>query len=539
MKKLITLCTLGLSAVLVACNVQYFENAEFDDNIIFDPSIAVAFGELNYTVDELFEQLNDANAGVTSNNEGVVTIVYSEQLQSQGAQEFLQVPDQSFGSSLPSGVNISNPPTTTVVTVSESYEFDLTQRGAEEYDSIFFQSGSFEFSVESDFNANIDFVATFTSLETSDAPLVMSGSLSSSNNSFSETEPLDGYVGYFHLDSDGNPASNKFLVEITYDIEVTPSSSISDTDRVSFNLAMTNTKFDAIYGFVDSQELEVSFEIVNFDFFKQFDTGGITFADPKVNFVFNNSFGFPLGVDFQDITATNSDGQSLSLEGDIISQLNAVAGPRLVNEGQTRTTEIEVNNSNSNLVDLLSLQPERIVVDVKATSNPNGVPFQYNFINDQSILDVGVDIEIPFDMTLDGLQAEESMPFSPPEDIDQAKRLMIRLASENYIPMGGKVEIQFLGANNNLLHSVDEQAVFEGAEVGTNGRTNEPARATADFVLEEDDIQSIKDAETILLLVTLTTTDADQGANVKLFDDYELKFKVSGQLDIVVNANGN
>lgn len=131
------------------------------------------------------------------------------------------------------------------------------------------------------------------------------------------------------------------------------------------------------------------------------------------------------------------------------------------------------------------------------------------------------------------------MPFSPPEDIDQAKRLMIRLASENYIPMGGKVEIQFLGANNNLLHSVDEQAVFEGAEVGTNGRTNEPARATADFVLEEDDIQSIKDAETILLLVTLTTTDADQGANVKLFDDYELKFKVSGQLDIVVNANGN
>ena len=539
MKKLITLCTLGLSAVLVACNVQYFENAEFDDNIIFDPSIAVAFGELNYTVDELFEQLNDANAGVTSNNEGVVTIVYSEQLKSQSAQDFLQVQDQTFGSSLPSEVNLSNPATTTVVTVSESYSFDLSQRGAEAYDSIYFQSGLFEFSVESDFDANISFEATFTSLETSGNVLVMSGDLTPGNNSFSETEALNNYKGYFHLDENGDAASNKFRVDITYDIEVTPTSSISENDKVDFSMAMTNTKFDAVYGFVDSQELEISFEIVNFDFFKQFDTGGITFADPKVNFVFNNSFGFPLGVDFQNITATNSDGQSLSLEGDIISQLNAVAGPRLVNEGQTRTTEIEVNNSNSNLVDLLSLQPERIVVDVKATSNPNGVPFQYNFINDQSILDVGVDIEIPFDMTLDGLQAEESMPFSPPEDIDQAKRLMIRLASENYIPMGGKVEIQFLGANNNLLHSVDEQAVFEGAEVGTNGRTNEPARATADFVLEEDDIQSIKDAETILLLVTLTTTDADQGANVKLFDDYELKFKVSGQLDIVVNANGN
>ena len=527
-----------MCSLLVACNVQYFEKAEFGD-VVFDPSIAVVFGELNYTVDELFEQLNDANAGVTSNDEGVVTIVYSEQLQSQSAQDFLQVQDQVFGNSLPGGVNITNPGAATTVTVSESYEFDLSQRGAEAYDSIFFQSGLFEFSVESDFNATIDFTANFKSLEKSDNVLVMSGTLTPGNNTFFDTESLAEYVGYFYLDKDGNASSNKFLVDISYDITVAPNQSIAATDRIQFNIGMTNTKFDRIYGFVDSQELEVSFEIVNFDFFQQFATGDITFSDPRVNFVFNNSFGFPLGVDFRQIEATNADGQSINLQGDIISQLNQVAGPRLQNEGITRVTEIEINKDNSNIVDLLSLKPERIVVDVIAESNPNGVPQQYNFINDASILDIGVDIEIPFDMNINGLQAEESMSFSPPENIDDAKRLMIRLASENYIPLEGIVEIQFLNGNGNIVYTVDEQAAFAAAEVGSTGRTTQPALATTDFVLEEQDIRAIKNATSINLVVTLTTTNADQGASVKLFDDYELKFKVSGQLDVTLNTKGN
>ena len=539
MKRLLILFVIGASSILVACNVKYFEGAEFDDNIVFDPSIAVVFGELNYTVGELFEQLNDANAGVTSNSEGVVTIVYSEQLQSQNAQDFLQVPDQSFGSSLPGGVNLSNPPATTIITVSESYVFDLSQRAAESFDSIYFQAGRFEFEVLSDFNAEINFEATFTSLKASGIALKMNGTLTPGNNSFNQVEDLSGYKGFFHLDTNGNPTSNKFRVDISYDVEVTPTTSISSTDRISFVAGMTNTKFDAVYGFVDNQELAVSFEIVNFDFFSQFDLGNITFADPRVDFVFNNSFGFPLGVDFQQITATNREGQSVSLQGAIISQLNQVAGPLLENEGTTETTAIEINKDNSNLVDLLSSQPERVVVDVKAFSNPSGVPFQYNFINDESLLDVGVNIEIPFDMNIDGLQAEESMPFTPPAEIDKAKRLMIRLSSENQIPLSGLVEVEFLNANNVVVHSFDEQAIFEAAAVGSNGRTTEAALGTADFLLEEEDIQSIKNASRIRLLVTLTTTDADQGASVKLFDDYELKFKVSGQLDITVDAKGN
>ncbi len=529
---------MGLCTILVACNVKYFENAEFDD-IVFDPSIAVVFGELNYTVDELFEQLNDANAGVTSNDEGVVTIVYSEELQSQSAQDFLQIQDQGFESSLPSGVDINNPGVSTTVTVSESYEFDLVQRRGERYDSIFFQSGLFDFSVESDFDAQIDFTATFTSLQEAGAPLTMSGTLTPGNNTFNDTESLSQYAGYFHLDSNGDAASNKFLVELTYDITITPTTTVSSTDRIQYSIGINNTKFERVYGYLDSQELEVSFEIVNFDFFSQFFTGDITFTDPQVNFVFNNSFGFPMSVDFQQIQASNEDGQTLSLQGDIITQLNEIAGPRVANEGAIRETTIEMNKDNSNIVDMLNIQPDRIVVDVIAESNPDGVPFQYNFINDASLLTVGVGIEIPFDMNIDGLQAEESMSFTPPEDIDQAKRLMIRLASENYIPLSGLVEIQFLNSNGDIVYSVDEQAAFEAAEVGTDGRTSLPANAVSDFVLEEDDIRAITNASSINLVVTLTTTDADQGASVKLFDDYELKFKVSGQLDVEFNSSGN
>ncbi|MEC7754714.1 MAG: hypothetical protein VYB44_11855 [Bacteroidota bacterium] len=538
MKKLLTVCFAALAAFMLACNVQYFEDAEFGD-IVFDPSIAVVFGELNYTVSDLFEELNDATAGVTTNAENVVTIVYSEQLQSQSAEEFLQVQDQTFGSSLPAGTSISNPPATTTITISETYEFDLSQRGNEAYDSIFFKGGLFEFTVESDFNANIDFEATFQSLESNGTPLVMSGRLTASNNTFTDTESLANYAGYFHRDKDGNTTSNKFLVNLTYDIEVTPSSSIAAADRIEFNVGMTNTSFERVYGFIDSQELEVSFEIVSFDFFDQFGDGTIQFADPRVSFVFDNSFGFPLGVDFQQIAAITKTGQIINLSGDVINQLNVVARPTLANEGATRTTQIDLTPENSNIDELLNARPKRVIVDVQAASNPNGIPFQYNFVNDQSVLNVGVDIEIPLHLSLDELRAEESMPFTSPEDIDKAKRLLLRLIADNELPMGGLVEIQFLNDQGGIVYTIDEQPVFEAAPLGTNGRTTSSVRTIADIEMESEDIQAIKEATRINLVVKLSTTEVGQGANVKFFDDYQLKFTIAGQLDVELNTNGN
>lgn len=538
MKKIFITSCLALSIILVGCNVQYFEKAEFGE-IVFDPSIAVVFGELNYTVNDLFSELNDASATVGSNDENIVNIVYQEQLQSQTAEDFLRILDQSFATSLPSGVNLANPGVSSVLTVTQSYEFDLGQNGGEAFDSIFFKSGQFDFNLESDFNTTVNFNATIRSLQSSGSPIVINGTVSPSSNTYSQTESLTNYTGYFHLDQAGNASSNKFLVDLSYDIIVSPTSVISSNDRLSFSMGLSQMNFQRVYGFIGSQELTLNFETVSLDFFNQFGNGSISFADPRFSFIFDNSFGFPLGVNFQEIASVTSTGQIIALDGPLLNQSNVITASSLENEGQLETTQIDLTTQNSNIDVLVNSRPRRLVVDVETSTNPAAAPRQYNFLSDESLLTVGVNIEIPLEANIDGLRAEQNLPFTSPEGIDQAKRMMLRLISDNELPLGGLVEIHFLDAQDNIIFTIDERPIFEAAPLGNDGRTSEAVRSSTDILIEEADIQAIKNANNISLIVTLSTTDSDQGTNVKLFNDYELKLTLAAQLDVELNANGN
>ncbi|OEK01685.1 hypothetical protein BFP97_09225 [Roseivirga sp. 4D4] len=525
-------------AAVPSCDLKYFESTEFGD-IIFDPSLAIPVGTITYTVAELFEELNDGGAVIAPNGEDVVTLTYTETLQSQSASGFLTVLDQSFGASLASGTNLSNPPVQTTISVSELYEFDLTQTADESYDSIIFNAGSFDFNVSSDIGADVDFVATFISLENANGPIVISGSLPAGGADFVQSESLANGKGLFHLDDQGNAASSKFLVRIQYDITVGPSNSITDSQRVSFTIGINNTSFQTVYGNVGNQSLTVGQQDISLDFFSTFDSGDITFVDPTVRFIFDNSFGFPLGIDFQQITAVSGTGTNIPLSGTVVDNLQVVNAPDINQQGQVVRTEIEVTTSNSNIADLLSSKPTRFLVDVGAESNPATAPASYNFIDDSNLLDVSVEIEIPLELNINGLIAEEVVNFTNGGDLEEAKRLLFRVIAENELPLGGLVELQFRDSNGNVIYTVDERPAFSAASVGANGRTNEVAMSTVDILIPDEGIRIIENATSINVVATITTTDAQSATAVKFFDDYELRFKLAVQADVEVNSNGN
>lgn len=525
-------------AAIPSCNVKYFESTEFGD-IIFDPSLAIPVGSITYTVSELFEELNDGGAVIAPNSEDVVTLTYTETLQSQAASSFLTVLDQGFSSSLLSGTNLSNPPVATTITVSELYEFDLSQTGGESYDSMLFNAGSFNFSASSDLGADVDFVATFRSLEDASGTIVMNGSLPSGGASFSQSTSLAGGKGLFHLDDGGNPSSSKFLVNIEYTISVGTTNSITAAQRVSFDIGINNTTFQTIYGSVGNQALTLGQQDISLDFFSTFDGGGITFADPTIRFIFDNSFGFPMGIDFQEITAVSGDGTNISLQGSVVDNLQIVNAPSINQEGQSVRTEIEINTANSNISTLISSKPTRFLVDVGAESNPATTPSVYNFIDVSNVLDVSAEIEIPLELNIRDLAAEEIIDFGSGGDLEDARRLLFRVIAENELPLGGSVELQFRDGNGDVIYTVDDRPAFAAASVGADGRTNETAMSTVDILIPEEGIRIIENAVTINVVATLTTTDAQSGTPVKFFNDYELRFQLALQADAEINTGGN
>ena len=539
MKKLTNLVLIGLFTLFIcSCNLDYFEQAEFGD-IVFDPSVAIPVGEITYSIEELFEELNDAGSNVSSTSENVVSLIYEEELQSQSASSFLAILDQNFSTSLSGGRTVTAVGTPVTFSVSESFDFDLTQRGSESYDSIYFSGGDLSVVLSSDFDATVDYIITINSLEDNAVPLSLSGTLTPSSNRAEVSRSLDNLVGRFNRDKDGNAASNKFVFTLAYDLTVASGATVNATDAISFDFFTSNTSFDSVFGDVSTQDLTVSFDVVNLDFLNSFGNGSIAFADPRITLVFENSFGFPLGVSFPEFAVVTDNGTIIELEGSVVDNQSLIAAPRVEERGQILMTELELNKSNSNIATLLSSQPSRIVVDVNTETNPPITPFQYNFVDQSSILDISVDIEIPLDLTLDDIEVSETVDFGNGTDLEDARRLLFRVVSENELPLGGDVQLEFMDDADNILHIVNEQDAFLPAPVGSNGRTTEVVTNAASIILEDANIRAIENATKINVIATLRTTNAQANQAVKFFDDYELKFKLAVQADVAINSNGN
>lgn len=532
------LALLVIFGMVSACNLSYFEDAEFGD-FVWDPSLAVPIGEITYSIDELFDELNDAGAQVGVNEENIVTLSYTESLQSQSASAFMTVLDQNFNGNVVAGVDINNPGVATTVSVNQTFEFGLSQRNSEQYDSILFTSGNFDVDFASDFDATIDFTLNVNSLinKTTGDPLSITGTLSPSGPTFSSNNNLGDFRGDFTKDASGNTATNRVVVEFSYDISVEANSIVNSTDKVGFTMSLTNAGFETVYGDVGTQALDVNFQVVNLDFFRDFDAGGITFTDPIFRFVFDNGFGFPLGIDFKNITAIGNEGQIVPLSGTATDEPTVLIAPTVGNIGTVERTTFELNSSNSNIADLLSAQPRKVIMEVNASSNPDNGPDQYNFVDISSLLDVSVQVDLPLIANINNLVAEESLDFNNGTDLEQAKKLILRIITENELPLGGNIELQFQDAANNVVFTVSERPVFEAAPIASGDRTTDVATTTVDVEFTNEDIRAIENATRIKVLVRLATTDAASGNAVKFFNDYELKIKLAAQADVEVGAN--
>ena len=526
--------------MLTACNLDYFKDANFD-NSVWNPSLAVSIGEISYSVEQLFDEFNDAGASMGTNSENIVTLSYNKKLQSQTASDFLPVLNQKFSGGLESGVNISNLGISRNIKFTKIFEYSLDQRKSEKFDSIFFSGGNLNFELSSTFNAELDFSMTVQSLRRKESrkPLNISGTLNPTSTSFAANYVLSAFDGIFTKDAKGGITTNTVLVDLEYTIKVTPTTVIRSTDRVNFNIALNNAKFQTVFGDMGTSSLDVKRQEITLDFFKNFDAAGIRFAEPVFSFVFDNSFGFPMGVDFREISSVGSKDQMVPIRGAAVNTPFIIAAPTTDNIGQVVKSTLEMNATNSNIADMLAVQPKRVIMGVNVASNPASGTKQYNFVDANSLLDVSVNIDIPLIMNVKNLMATEIMDFNNGKNLKTAKRLLLRIISENQLPLGGDLELEFLNAQDIVVHTVSERPVFEAAPVGTDGRTTEARTTTVDVPFTNEEIRAMEQATRVRVAARLATTDATSGKAVKFFSDYKLKLKLAAQADVEIKTSGN
>ena len=526
------------TALLVGCNLEYFADAKLND-LVWKPSLAIPLGELSYSVQDLFDELSEAGVDIGQNSDNIVMLTYEAQLQSQTATGFLTLSNQSFGQSVDAGLNINAQGFSSLHDYNEVFVFDLAATQNEEYDSVNFSGGNLDILMSSELDAEVAYTLTLNSLIINEThqPLVVSGILNPSNPSASFTDALNKYLGDFSKDANANAVRNKIVVKLDYQVRVSPTSVIQPTDGVSFTMNLSNPEFDLVYGYVGERKLDVNFELLNLDFFDSFREGTISFAEPRFSFVFDNSFGFPLGVSFNQIAAITQQGQIIPITGSAANTEGIVNGPQIGAIGTSVNTTLELNSTNSNLPELISSMPKKVIIEVNTEANPASAPAQYNFVSVNSELSVGVLLELPMTVNINGLVSRQNVDFDIADDLEQAKQLTLRLIAENNLPLGGEIELVFKDANNNAVFTVSERALFDGAPVGSDGRTTQATSKIVDIHFVDADIRLLEKATSIDVITRLTTTGASTNEIVKFFSDYTLKIKLAAQADIEITSN--
>lgn len=526
--------------MLTACNFDYFKDAKFG-NLTWNTSLAVPIGEISYSIEKLFEEFSSAETSMSTNSENIVTLSYNQKLQSQTASAFLPVLNQKFSGGLNSGVNIRNNGISREIKLNKTFEYSLSQRKAEEFDSIFFSGGNLNFELSSTFDAELDFSMTFRSLrrKTSRNPLKISGTFNTTNKRFERNYILSSFDGIFTKDKNGGTTTNTVLVDLEYTIKVTPTTEVRSTDQIKFNIAWKNAKFKTAFGNVGILSLDVKRQEIALDFFKDFNATGIRFAEPVFSFIFDNSFGFPLGGDFTEISSIGSKDEVVRIKGKAVNSPFIIAAPGTDNIGKVVKSTLEMNAANSNIADMLAIQPRKVIIGVKVASNPASGPKHYNFVDTNSLLDVSVNVDIPLIMNVKNLKVKQLIDFNYGKDLKRSNQLLLRVVAENQLPLGGYITLEFLNAQDKVIHTVSERPVFEGAPVGKDGRTTELKTTTANMEFTNEQIRIIEQATQIRVVARLATKDAESGKAVKFFSDYELKLKLAAQADVEIKISGN
>lgn len=125
------------------------------------------------------------------------------------------------------------------------------------------------------------------------------------------------------------------------------------------------------------QTLEVPPISFAIDFFEQFDGGAFEVESPKLSFNFKNTLQIPSSLRFKKFQAVKYDENGVLKESvdliwnDLADSLQSINTPTRLDTAKRETLDIYLDETNSNLRDMLSIQPDSLTMEIGFVAFPD------------------------------------------------------------------------------------------------------------------------------------------------------------------------
>lgn len=539
---ILTKVTQYLNAALYGIILVLFSmcNAgELDFNDIetpqYTPNTSIVIGQTTYTIKELIEDLEDPNIEITEDNSKLLSIAYRDTTTFNDYLTVIQLEDVSNPGVIDANLTpIPGAPTDqNVVFPTQDLSFEYSSPNNEELDSVIYSAGTITLAIESEFTSAIEYELTLTDVvnTTTGEAMVLSGTLPGTGSD-NVSQTLVGHKTVINFDDATN--TNLFGGQFDGILRVQAGDFVNGTEFINYSLTITGADFSVIYGWFGNKTIDIQNQSITVDFFDGLSENSLEFGSPEINFYIDNSFGVPMGLNLGGISASNADGSNVALTGTAATEPQLVRSPGTSQVGDSESSIIQVDESNSNLRDLLAISPTQFDIAVNTTANFNNDSDtgDRNFVASTSSVEVVTEINLPMNIKLANLSRDFGTGIEG-FDFEESDTLKLVLTTVNQLPFGGSIDLQFLAADSTVLFEFIDVQFMESPEVPATGRIDEPLTTKSIVPVYRGNGYDELLAASILNVVTnFTSYKADEDNFVKIFSDYELILKVGAQVNV-------
>jgi hypothetical protein len=484
--------------------------------------LPLAYGDLG-----IMDFLNDADSGfIKVYPDGLLYLVYEQDLRSQHIAELFDFPNRNFVNSLAltSGTFGGISSEEDLATLNTTINFNFSP---EQLDVMDFQEGIITINTQvlpaTPANLNYHVKVELPDVTLANVPFAKNVK---GNSSFS----LSGYHALFN--NNVTPLKLTVVKEAHSNPVV-----IAPGTTVQVTLSFKDMKYQFIMGFFGDQLVMLPEESLKLTVFQNsLKNTNVSIAEPKASFELYNEYGLPTKVTFAFLEGRKSDGTSLPITIDPGSPLRAIHPTAI---GEVATTLSNITNAAA----LIDFAPDEIYYRLDARINPPDYAAENNFSFSDSELVVKLKVEIPLYGKASDIILSDTMELDL-EDVKQSaiESAFLKANIRNDLPFDATLQIYLTDENFQILDSLfttNQTHIITGSTVTASGDLQSSGVFDEEIEIAQDKIDKLFDARHLILKSRMQTVNDSNGtqANVKVRSTYKMKVNLGLKANLKLNID--
>lgn len=280
-------------------------------------------------------------------------------------------------------------------------------------------------------------------------------------------------------------------------------------------------KFSYVEGYWGYQEYQLIRDTIEIDINQTELVGDVQVKNPKVTMRVSNSWGFPTRGKIKYLSFIGRNGEEIPLVSSVFvdSAVDFNYPSWAANEvGQTKYTDIYLDETNSNIADIFNSQPTRLIYEVDGISNAQLDPTLIGFLTDESTIKLQLRVELLLEGSAKNFGAEQTLDlnFGDYESLDTTKveHVEFKLVTENGTPISAEIQLYFLDTAGVAIDSLFDDGttvLMEAAPVNSDGVASGTTRTENFIPMTIQRFDRVRTAKQALLKTSFSTA---QGGTV-------------------------